>query len=129
MSGILSKNAKISYKTNGASTFTVVPDVQSISEIGGDMETVEVTTLADARKRYIKGLPDSGTLEVKALYSKTAFTTLNALTSELDWKVELPETLSITFRGECSVKIDEITVGEAMTMTLSIAISSDLTAA
>ena len=129
MSGILSKNAKIGYSASGTASYTNIPDVQSISEIGSDMETVEVTTLADSSHKYIKGLDDYGSLEVKMLYSKTNYQTLKGLTGTINFQIELPETLKISFAGQTAIKIDEISVGEAMTMTLSIAINSDMTIA
>lgn len=74
---ILTKGIKLSYKaTSGAGDYTDLTNLMEIPEIGnGEKEKVDVTTLADANKKYIAGLGDSGqSLAFKFLYDRLSST-------------------------------------------------------
>lgn len=135
-SGLLSKNAKLGYSTTGTSpiTYTNLPDLQSIGELFGDAETVEVTTLADDRRRYIKGLADSQSVECTFLYANSVATDSFRVLKGYDdnstllyLQIELPDTTKISFSGYVSVKINEVSVGEPLTFVATIAINSAMT--
>ena len=125
---VISKGIKLSYKTSGSgSTFTALTNLQEIPDLGGETEAVEITTLADAAHKYTDGIKNYGdALGFKFLYEGTQFTTLNGMTSA-DWKVELPDGEACTFSGNCSVKLDGVGVNAALTYTLSIRPSSEMT--
>lgn len=125
-SGLLSKGIKLSYKTSEGSGFKTLKDLQEIPELGGTPNKVDVTTLDDEARAYINGLIEYGDLSFKFLYDKTQFLELNALTGIIDWKVEFPDTLTATFSGESSVKIDGEGIESATTYTLSLALSSKI---
>jgi hypothetical protein len=96
-------------------------NLQEISELGGDVDAIEITTLADAAHVYTDGLKNYGdSLTFKFLYEKEQFTALNALTDSQTWKVTLPDGATCTFSGTCSVKMDGAGVGAVLTYTLSI---------
>lgn len=115
MAGLLSKGIKLFHGD------TELTNLQEIPDLGGEAESVEVTTLADAAHMYINGLLNYGdSLAFKFLYDKTQFTTLNALDDEEEWKVELPDGATCSFSGACSVKLDGAGVNAALTYTLSI---------
>lgn len=115
MAGLLSKGIKLFH---GEVELT---DLLEIPDLGGEAESVEVTTLADAAHMYINGLLNYGdSLAFKFLYDKTQFATLNALDDEEEWKVELPDGATCSFSGACSVKLDGAGVNAALTYTLSI---------
>ena len=59
MAGIISKGIKLSYKSDGAS-YIELTNLQEIPELGGDKESIEVTTLADAAHMYTDGLISYG---------------------------------------------------------------------
>lgn len=122
MAGILSKGMKLSYKTPGeSSTFVDLENLQEIPDLGGEAESVEVTTLADAAHMYIPGLLNYGdNLGFKFLYEKEQFTALAALTDVITWKVTLPDDTTCTFGGKGSVKIDGAGTNAALTYTLNI---------
>lgn len=135
-SGLLSKNAKLGYSTSGSSpiTYTNLPDLQSIGELFGDAESVEVTTLADSRRRYIKGLADSQSVECTFLYANSAATDsfrvlkgYDDSSTQLYFQIELPDTTKIAFSGYVSVKLNEVAVGEALTFVATISINSAMT--
>ena len=130
MAGTLSKGIKLSYKAGSAQSFTDLTNLQEIPDIGGNADSVEVTTLDDSAHMYINGLLDYGdSIDFTFLYAKTQFTTLSGLTGTQTWKVTLPGTsgLTATFDGEPSVKLNGVGVNDAITYTLSVKPSSGIT--
>lgn len=116
----ISKGIKLSYKNSGSS-YVELTDLQEIPDLGGDKESIEITTLADSAHVYTDGLINYGdSLAFKFLYAKEQFTTLSGLNNVTEWKVELPDSASCTFSGKCSVKLDGVGVNSALTYTLSI---------
>jgi hypothetical protein len=128
MAGISSEGIKLSYKV-GAGEYITLPNIQEVPDLSnGERETIEVTTLADSERKYIAGLyAGSEGLEFKSLYEKAEFTTLNAIADEVDWKIEFPDELAVTFKGTVSVRLDGTSVGSALTYTLVIIPTSKLT--
>lgn len=102
-------------------------NLMEIPELGGTVESIEVTTLADAAHVYTDGLISYGdSLAFKFLYEKAQFSELNGLTGSQTWKVELPDGATCTFGGACSVKLDGAGVAAALTYTLSIKPDSEM---
>jgi hypothetical protein len=123
---VISKGIKLSYKT-GEGSFIELTDLQEIPELGGEKESIEITTLADAAHTYTDGLINYGdSLPFKFLYEKAQFTALNALEGETEWKVELPDNSTCTFSGSASVKLDGVGIGAALTYTLNIKPASEM---
>ena len=123
---ILSKGIKLSYSSSGTTSYTDLTDLLEIPSLGGSVDKVDVTTLADASKKYINGIKDYGDLAFKFNYAKEQFTTLNGLTGSINFKVTLPDTTTATFSGEPSVSLEGVGVGAAMTYTLNISLDSDI---
>lgn len=118
---VISKGIKLSYKANGGGDFTELTNLQEIPELGGDSESIEITTLADAAHMYTDGILNYGdSLSFKFLYAKTQFETLQGLEGSYTWKVTLPDETTCTFGGACSVKLDGVGVNTALTYTLNI---------
>ena len=104
---VISKGITLSYKNGGAGEFVQLTNLQEIPELGGDVEAIEITTLADAAHTYTDGIKNYGdSLAFKFLYEDTQFSTLNDLTGSSEWKVALPDGTTCTFGGTCSVKLD-----------------------
>lgn len=122
---VISKGIKLSYKS--AEQFVALTNLQEIPELGGEKESIEITTLEDAAHTYTDGLINYGdSLSFKFLYEGTQFTTLNGLSGIQDWKVELPDGEACTFSGSCSVKLDGVGVNAALTYTLNIKPNSEM---
>ena len=116
---VISKGITLSYKDSA--DFIELTNLQEIPDLGGETESIEITTLADAAHMYTDGLKNYGdSLAFKFLYEGTQFTTLNALTGTKEWKVTLPDGEACTFSGTSSVKLDGVGVNAALTYTLSI---------
>lgn len=127
---VISKGIKLSYAAKGESSFTELTDLYEIPELGGDVDKIEVTNLSDAAHTYTNGLKNYGdTIAFKFWYAKEQFSTLNALTDEQSWKVELPDGLVFTFDGVPSVKLDGAGTNAALAYTLNIAPTSEMAVA
>lgn len=132
--GLLSKGITLSYK-DGAE-FKNLPDLQEIPDMGADVEKVEVSTLADAHKRYIKGIGDYGDLSFKFLYSNEEATDSYAVLADLEdedepteFQVKFPDDTTFTFDAFVSVKIDSAGVNAPLTFTANLALNSDIVVA
>lgn len=102
-------------------------NLQEIPDLGGDVEAIEITTLADAAHMYTDGIKSYGdSLAFKFLYEKEQFTSLSGLDGSQAWKVELPDSTTCSFSGSGSVKLDAVGVNAALTYTLSIKPDSEM---
>lgn len=132
--GVLTRGTTLSYKTSG-STYTALPDLQEIPDMGADVDNVEITTLADSARRYMKGLKDYGDLEFTFLYDNStatsAYRVLSGLESQdsVDWKVSFPDNTEFTFSGAVSTKISGAGVGDPYKFTAKISLNTDITVA
>ena len=118
---VISKGITLSYKVGEAQEYTDLTNLQEIPDLGGEVEAIEITTLADAAHTYTDGIKSYGdSLDFKFLYEGTQFETLNALTGTVSWKVALPDGASCSFGGTSSVKLDGVGVNAALTYTLSV---------
>lgn len=118
---VISKGITLSYGEN------VLTNLQEIPELGGDVEAIEITTLADAAHTYTDGIKNYGdSLAFKFLYEEEQFITLNGLKDSQNWKVELPDGATCSFGGTCSVKLDGVGVNAALTYTLNIKPNSEM---
>lgn len=123
---VISKGIKLSYKTEGE-VYTDLTDLQEIPDMGGETESIEITTLADAAHMYTNGIKSYGdSLEFSFLYASAQFDTLNALTGSVGWKVTLPDNTSCTFTGSCSVKLNGVGVNDVLTYVLAIKPDSEM---
>lgn len=122
MTATISKGIKLYYND------TELTNLQEIPELGGDVEAIEITTLADAAHVYTDGIKSYGdSLAFKFLYEETQFKTLLALDTSSEWKVELPDGAQCSFSGTSSVKLDGVGVNAALTYTLSVKPNSEMT--
>jgi hypothetical protein len=124
---IISKGITLSYKAGEAGDFVELTNLQEIPELGGDVEAIEITTLADAAHMYTDGIKSYGdSLAFVFLYEKEQFTALNSVNGSAEWKVELPDGTTCTFGGTCSVKLAGAGVNVALTYTLAVKPNSEM---
>lgn len=133
MAGLLTKGITLSYKKDG-SNYAVIANLQECPELGGTAENVEVTTLADGNKKYIKGIKDFGELAFKFLYDNSGAESnyrivrgLEEAGNAVEWKVTFPDNTSFAFSGEVTTAIDSAAVNAALTFTATITLNSDIT--
>lgn len=131
--GILSKGIKLGYSATKSSTYTDIPDLQEVPNLGGSAEKVEVTTLTDSNHRYINGIKDFGDLEFKFLYDNSTETSNYRVLKGLEttgavtyWQVTFPDGTKFTFSGQVSTQIDSAAVNSALTFTATITLNSEI---
>ena len=118
---IISKDITLGYDEK------TLTNLQSVPDLGGDEDSIEVTTLADSAHVYISGLKNYGdNLAFEFIYEAEQFSTLQALTGEHTWKVTLPDNSTCSFNGTSSVKLAGVGVNEALTYTLAIKPTSEM---
>ena len=129
--GLLTKDITLSYKKD--SSYEVLDGLQEVPSLGGTPDKVEVTTLSDGSRRYIKGIKDYGDLTFKFLYQNDTttsnFRVLRGLEESgkvVDWKVEFPDGTAFAFSGECTVAPSDGAVNAAITFNLTISLNSDI---
>lgn len=127
VTGLLSKGITLSHKE------TLLEGLQSIPDMGGTPEKVEVTTFEDSAKRNIAGLNDYGDLEFKFLYDNGKSSAFRALkTAELagtidPYKVTFPDGTTFAFNASVAVKVASAEVNAALTFTATLTLNSDIT--
>lgn len=103
-------------------------NLQEIPELGGDTESIEITTLADEAHMYTEGIKNYGdSIAFKFLYEATQFTALQSSAEGDTWKVQLPDGTTCSFGGKGSVKLDSAGVNVALTYTLAIKPNTKMT--
>lgn len=122
---VISKGITLSYKKDAS--WVKLTNLQEIPDLGGEKESLETTTLDDAAHTYCDGLISYGdSVSFTFLYEKEQFSALAAITEEVEWKVELPDQTSCSFKGTGSVKINGIGVNEVITYALNVKPSSEM---
>ncbi|MDO4275877.1 MAG: phage tail tube protein [Eubacteriales bacterium] len=69
---MLANGAKLGYKKKGGSTYTDLPGLKEIPEMGTDPEKVDNTVLTDPHKKYEKGIGDLPEMVYKFKYDNTS---------------------------------------------------------
>lgn len=129
MDAVISKGIKLAYKTTAeGSNYIDLKDLQEIPDLGGDAESIEITTLDSEAHEYTEGILNYGdSLPFKFLYKADQFATLQGLKGQtIGWKVTLPDGAGYTFDGKGSVKLNGVGVNGALTYTLGIKPSSTI---
>lgn len=107
--------------------------LQEVPELGVEPEKVEVTTLDSKNKVYEFGIGDAPDLAYTFLFDNSEDGSYRKL-RELETSQEVgefehtyPDGTSFTFSGYVSTKISGGGINSALTFTLNIAITTDLT--
>lgn len=122
-----------------------VRGVTDIPALGATPEKIDVTTLADKSRKYIDGIKDYGDLEFAVLYDPSIdgeeasdsinykeLRSMEVAGEEQTIKVVLPKMgenaeESFTFKGRIAVAMGEAAVNAALTFTMSVALSTEIT--
>lgn len=133
--GLASVGVTLGYSASiPATTYINLDGLQEVPEIGGKVDKIDVTTLADTQKRYIQGLSDPGDLAFKFLYANGATTdafrvlkgyeTSKALVA---FQVGFPDGTKIAFNAYVQVSTDSIKASAALGFTANLTINSMFT--
>lgn len=145
MAGLASIGVKVHYAAGVTVPSTAaeikkaleLPNCQACPSLGGDVDQIDVTCLADSVKKYIPGLKDYGSLDFTFLMDNqentSSYTIMKSKEGQtIYFAIELPAKTGKTFGGGFwfsaipTVKMNEIGVGEALTWTLSLSLQSDV---
>lgn len=126
---MLANGATLGYKTTSSATsYTDIAGLKEIPDLGADPEKVENTCLTDSIKHYEMGIGDPGDMEYVFKYTVATYSALRALVgTNVSWCETTADGTKTEFTGYPSVKRNGGGVNSAMDVTLSIALSSDLT--
>ena len=124
---------KLSYKVGNAASFTEIPYLMEVPEMGGAPEKIDVTTLSDMVKKYIPGIKDYGDLVFKFLYDNADATANYRVLKGLDdagtiatFELAYPDDTAHQFDAIPSVKIDAGAINGALTFSVTMLLQSDI---
>lgn len=138
-----SKWTFLMYKASSASEYTKLVDIKDYSDIGGDREMLEITTLTDDMQHFIPGIMqlDNGSMQFTCNYIPGDYSNLKSLEEvETDYSVWLGGTSTVSgvtpdgedgkfnFKGYLSVHLTGKGVNEVREMQVTIAPTTDITA-
>lgn len=130
---MLANGAKLGFKKSGGSSFTDLPGLKEIPEMGIEPEKVENTCLTDKNKQYENGIGDPGDLVYKFRYENTKEDSPYRVMRKaqdsgevLDFQETLIDGTTTEFSGQVSVKRTGGGVNGVVEFNLSIALQSEL---
>ena len=131
---MLANGAKLGYKKSGGSTFTDLPGLKEIPEMGIEPEKVENTCLTDKNKQYENGIGDAGDITYKFKYDNSKpdcpYSIMRAAQDAgevLSFQETLIDGTKTEFDGQVSVKRTGGGVNGVIEFNLAISLQSDLT--
>lgn len=131
--GLSSRGTTVGFSaTIPATTYTDLPGLKEIPDMGGKVDKIDVTTMVDTSKRYIQGLSDPGDLAFKFWFANGATTdayrALKAQEGKLTaFEVAFPDGTKVDFDAFVQVSIDGTKVGEAIGFTANLTVNSEFT--
>ena len=130
---MLANGAKLGFKKSGGASFTDLPGLKEIPEMGIGPEKVENTCLTDKNKQYENGIGDPGDLVYKFRYENTKEDSPYRVMRKaqdsgevLDFQETLIDGTTTEFSGQVSVKRTGGGVNGVVEFNLSIALQSEL---
>lgn len=130
---MLANGAKLGFKKSGGASFTDLPGLKEIPEMGIEPEKVENTCLTDKNKQYENGIGDPGDLVYKFRYENTKEDSPYRVMRKaqdsgevLDFQETLIDGTTTEFSGQVSVKRTGGGVNGVVEFNLSIALQSEL---
>ncbi|NSJ52246.1 phage tail protein [Enterocloster aldensis] len=131
---MLANGAKLGYKKSGGSTYTDLPGLKEIPEMGINPEKVENTCLTDKNKQYENGIGDAGDITYKFKYDNSKadcpYRVMRAAQDSgevLSFQETLVDGTTTEFEGQVSVKRTGGGVNGVIEFNLAISLQSDLT--
>lgn len=131
---MLANGTKLGYSETSSGSFTDLPGLKEIPDMGVEPEKVENTCLTDKNKRYETGIGDMGDMTYKFRYENSSATSpFRVMRAAADagktlyFKETAPDGTVAAFSGTVSVKRTGGGVNTAVDFDLNIAINSDVT--
>lgn len=122
----------------GTITYSKLVDIKSYPDLGGAPERVEITTLSDPMRRYLKGIQDTEDIQFTANYVKADYQTIKAITGQTPFAVWFDDGSAtqptgslgkFEFTGEIDVYVTGGGVNDPREMQITITPTSEITLA
>ena len=133
---MLANGATIGYAadaTTTPSTFTNIPDLKELPDIGADPELVENTALSDSIVRKEVGIGDPGDMQFVFRYDNSgtgaSYRVAKGLTGVKWFQVALSDGTKFTFKAIPAVKVSGGGVNDPVEFVMALALQSDITIA
>lgn len=123
--GLVGTGTKLERSSDG-STWEEFADIKTIPELGGDTEKVDVTTLADERRKQVEGIQNASNVQFQVVYKGPSFAKALAEAGnrkQYQWKVTYPDGMTATMRGSYNIKFASVAVNGALGYTITITVS------
>lgn len=123
--GLAGTGTKLERSIDGSS-WEEIADIKTIPELGGDTEKIDVTTLADDRRKQVEGIQNASNVQFQAVYKGASFA--KALKQAGDrkqyqWKITYPDGMTATMKGSYNIKFGSVAVNGALGYTITITVS------
>lgn len=130
---MLANGAKLGYKKNGETSFTNLPGLKEIPDMGTEAEKVENTCLTDKNKQYENGIGDLGEMTYKFKYDNSKADSpyrvlRDAAINNEEWEFQetLKDGTTTTFTAQFAVKRTGGGVNGVIEFNLNMSVTSDL---
>lgn len=116
-------------------TYSKLVDIKDYPDLGGAPERVEITTLSDPIRRYLKGIQDTEDITFTANYVLADYTTIKALTGQQKFAVYFDDGTAanptgslgkFAFEGEISVIVTGGGVNDPREMQITITPTTEI---
>ena len=131
---MLANGAKLEYKDKGGPSYTNLPGLKEIPEMGADAEKVENTTLTDTHKMYEMGVGDLPDMKYKFKYDNQSATSPYRLMREaqkagkvLTFKETLKDGSATEYDAQVSVKRTGGSLNGVIEFELTVLVQSEFT--
>ena len=130
---MLANGATIGYAADATSTpttFTNIPDLKELPDIGADPELVDNTALSDSIVRKEVGIGDPGDMEFVFRYDNSSATAsyrvAKGLTGTKWFQVALGDGTKFTFKAIPATKVSGGGVNDPVEFVMALALQSDI---
>ena len=113
------------------SSWTNIPDLKSLPDLGADPELVDNTALSDSIKHNEQGIGDPGDMEFTFRYDNSSATAsyrvAKGLTGVKYFQVKLKDNTTFVFKAIPQTKVSGAGVNDPVEFVMSLALQSDIT--
>lgn len=125
--GINGQKTTVGFSATGTAPFTILGNLQEVPDIGGKLDKIESTTLADTQKTYVAGLLDPGDLAFKFRYDTATYQTAKGLEgTTTTLQVQYPDGSTQTFTAQLANVMDAVKTGALVTFTMNVVVLSKI---
>lgn len=128
--GILSAGTTLRYRKSGSggggggsNEWYELDVITSTPDIGSEPERVDVTTLADSKRKYIKGIEDSENLSFPCVYRNEVFAKVKSDEEDggqYQFQLTYPDRAGFDFAGEIATTVSGAEINGALAFTLIV---------